>query len=313
MQNIKLLYSLAKSMDLVDYLTVLGYDPKKIRNNDYWYLSPFRKEADCSFKVNCALNVWYDHGMGKGGNLVEFGKTYFNCNALEFLGRLESQELANFLFHNSVVHHQNQISEKDREAKIIVTDCRQITDPSLRQYLYNRNIPLVIANRFCSEIEFELYGNRNTAIGFKNNSGGYELRSESFKGSSSPKDITTIENNASAISVFEGFFDFLSFQTQTLSDRNRIHVLPKVQDSYIVLNSLAFINQSLELLRGFQHVNLYLDRDDAGMRITSNITKQLENSEDQSLLYEHHKDLNDYHIHRKKIEVENSKRFRHGL
>jgi hypothetical protein len=32
----------AKQIDLADYLAKLGYWPTKIRNNNYWYLSPFR-------------------------------------------------------------------------------------------------------------------------------------------------------------------------------------------------------------------------------------------------------------------------------
>jgi hypothetical protein len=34
----------AKQIDMVDFLKSLGYTPKKIRNNDHWYLSPLREE-----------------------------------------------------------------------------------------------------------------------------------------------------------------------------------------------------------------------------------------------------------------------------
>lgn len=54
----------------------------------------------------------------------------------------------------------------------------------------------------------EYYG-----IGFKNDSGGYEIRNPYIKTSSAPKDIKTITNNAKEAVVFEGFFDFLSFIT----------------------------------------------------------------------------------------------------
>jgi len=62
----------AKQIDLVDYLAALGHRPQKIRNKDYWYHSPLRDEKTASFKVNRSLNVWYDHGIGKGGNLIDF-------------------------------------------------------------------------------------------------------------------------------------------------------------------------------------------------------------------------------------------------
>jgi hypothetical protein len=42
---------------LVDYLSSLRHQPAKIRNTDYWYLSPFRDESEPSFKVNRAKSV----------------------------------------------------------------------------------------------------------------------------------------------------------------------------------------------------------------------------------------------------------------
>lgn len=54
-------------MDMIDYLKTLGFKPEKIRNNDYWYLSPLREEKTASFKVNRKLNAWYDHEVGREG------------------------------------------------------------------------------------------------------------------------------------------------------------------------------------------------------------------------------------------------------
>lgn len=48
------------------------------------------------------------------------------------------------------------------------------------------------------------------AIGLRNDCGGWELRSERFKGSSPPKQITTIDHQADRVIVFEGFMDFLA-------------------------------------------------------------------------------------------------------
>ena len=62
----KLTSAEAKQINMLDYLTALGHHPEKIRNKDYWYLSPLREEKTPSFKVNRSLNAWYDHGIGKG-------------------------------------------------------------------------------------------------------------------------------------------------------------------------------------------------------------------------------------------------------
>jgi len=78
----------ANQRDLVEYLAHLEHQPQKIRGNDHWYLSPLREEKTPSFKVNKKFNVWYDHGIGKGGNLVDFGILYHHCSISEFLQKL---------------------------------------------------------------------------------------------------------------------------------------------------------------------------------------------------------------------------------
>src|SRR5829696_1689253 len=92
----------ANGFDLVDYLLQLGYKPQKIRGDDWWYLSPLRQEKMPSFKVDRKLNLWYDHGIGKGGNLVDFGVLFFRCSVKEFLQKLTERPGQNFSFHPPV-------------------------------------------------------------------------------------------------------------------------------------------------------------------------------------------------------------------
>ncbi len=80
----------ANQIDLVEYLYSLGYQPKKISGNDYWYLSPLREETEASFKVNRNRNLWYDHGIAKGGNVVDFLTEYHKCNVTEALQKFVS-------------------------------------------------------------------------------------------------------------------------------------------------------------------------------------------------------------------------------
>jgi hypothetical protein len=87
----------AKEIDLVEYLKSVGHQPQKIRNNDYWYLSPLRDEKIASFKVNKKLNRWYDYGLGRGGNIIDFAILYHHCTIAEFLQSLEG----NFSFQQS--------------------------------------------------------------------------------------------------------------------------------------------------------------------------------------------------------------------
>src|SRR3954469_15156441 len=86
----------ANAIDLVDYLSSLGHQPAKIRNNDYWYLSPLRDESEPSFKVNRAKNVWFDHGIGQGGKAIDFVMHYFRCPITEALNTIS-------LFHQQTI------------------------------------------------------------------------------------------------------------------------------------------------------------------------------------------------------------------
>ena len=60
----------AKQIRIADYLQSLGYTPVKQQGNSLWYKSPLREETEASFKVNTDRNLWFDYGLGKGGNII---------------------------------------------------------------------------------------------------------------------------------------------------------------------------------------------------------------------------------------------------
>src|ERR1700676_4860119 len=108
-------YAKARSIDLVDYLASLGHLPLKIKGPDFWYLSPLRSEKHPSFKVNRNRNIWYDHGTGNGGNLIEFGKIFFGCSMEEFLARISDTPSNIFSFHNPL-HFKRLSAESETYA-----------------------------------------------------------------------------------------------------------------------------------------------------------------------------------------------------
>jgi hypothetical protein len=291
----------AKQLDLVDYLASLGYEPKKVRNQDYWYLSPFHDEKTPSFKVNRGLNVWYDHSMGKGGDLVEFGTQYHNCSVSELLARLSQYRPGQPLFFqqpslsSTLSPAQVSIAGEKKESpdsKIVILNARPLQDQTLLEYVEKRGIPPEIAQRSCREVDFLLYGKQYTVIGFPNRAGGYELRNEHFKGSSAPKDISFIDNRTEQIAVFEGFFNYLSFQ---VINKNKQAPLTNC----LVLNSLSFFEKSRPLMEKYKTVHLILDRDTAGMNHTKQALQwDRDKYIDRSDFYQGRKDLNEWLIHR---------------
>ncbi len=272
-----------KNTDIVDYLQHLGFKPAKVIRNSHWYLSPFRDEKNPSFKVNRSINRWYDFGDGKGGNLIDFGILYHRCSVAEFLKKMN----ANFSFRQQIV----QTNIKDEEAKKIkVIAAKEISSLVLIRYLHKRRIPVDIASKFCKEIDYELYGRRYYAIGFKNDAGGYELRNEKFKASSSPKDITLVKNNAEDLTVFEGFFNFLSYLA--------IHKQQEQPHTdFLILNSTSFFEKSLPLMQSYKCKHLYVDCDTTGQKCIQKAQAIDKKSFiDERGLYKNYKDLNDWMV-----------------
>jgi hypothetical protein len=270
-----------KNTDIVDYLQSLGYKPSKVTGNNYWYLSPLRKEQEPSFKVNRSMNRWYDFGDGEGGNIIDFGILYHCCSVSDFLKKINYS----FSFRQQDV----QPKPKDEEIKKIkVIDAKEITSLVLIRYLHKRRIPVEIANKFCKEVNYQLYNRNYYAIGFKNDSGGYELRNEKFKAGSSPKDITLIKNKAENLTVFEGFFNFLSYQA--IHQRQE---QPKT--NFLILNSTSFFEKSLPLMQSYNSVHLYLDCDTTGQKcIQKAMSIDEQKFVDERHLYKNYKDLNDW-------------------
>ncbi len=286
----------ANQIYLVEYLKLLGYQPQKIRNQDFWYLSPFREEKEASFKVNKTKNSWYDHGLGKGGTLIDFATEYYCCDVSEALQKIvsfhEQKNLSKNFAERPPVHPQNILLEnKDAEEtaiKIIATS-QPIKDLMLCRYFRQRKIYKHIADKYCHEVLFKMNSKEKEfrAIGFKNNAGGYELRNEYFKGSSSPKYVTYMNNKAQNIKVFEGFFDFLSYQSIHQKEEQQL-------TNFLVLNSLSFFERSLLLMEKHLRIQLYLDHDIAGRKCTSLAEKRSIKFKDESKFYKNKKDLNDW-------------------
>ncbi len=293
----------ANQIDLVDYLCALGFNPRKIRREDYWYLSPFRQEKEPSFKVNKNKNVWYDHGLGKGGNLVDFAKEFYRCNVSEALQKIALFHPQKFVINIAERPPVHLYQNRERKLQLagetaikIIAAKQPITDPNLCSYLFKRRIEKNIADKYCHEINFTIAEKEYKAIGFKNIAGGYELRNEYFKGSNSPKYVSYLDNNANNIAVFEGFFDFLSHQS---INQNQQHHLT----NFLVLNSLSFFERSLLLMEKHESIHLYLDNDEAGRKCTSLAQKMSLKFRDESKLYEGCKDLNEWKMKSKKPNI----------
>jgi hypothetical protein len=276
----RLSISEAKEKDIVDYLSQLGYQPAKIRNVDYWNNSPLLNEKDASFKINRKPNRWYDHGIGKGGNIIDFGIQFHSCSVGEFLQKLNG----GFSFHQLVFY---QAGTPEKQSKITVLQDTDLNSFALLRYLETRSIPAEMARQFCREVRYELDDKIYYRIGFKNDSGGFEIHNSYFKACSSPNDITTIKNRAEEAIAFEDFIEFFSFKTHYKNQ-------PIGKRDFVILYSLSFFKKGRWFMDPHRAIRLYLDNDAAGKKCVRHALPLSRKCLDDSCAYKHHKDLKDW-------------------
>lgn len=272
-----------RDIDLVEFLVSIGYEADRISGQNFWYRSPLRQEKTPSFKVNRRLNRWRDFGTGKGGSIIDFCQEYYQR---DFQGTI--QLLSGHI--NLPLRQIPDITTED-PSPIKVTQAKSISSIALAAYIKKRGIPIALAEGHVKEIRYSLYDKSFFALGFPNDAGGYEIRNQFFKGSSSPKAVTTIANGHDTLSVFEGFFDFLSY----LVLRSK---MSWPESDYLILNSLSLVDRSTEKILSYPKVALHLDNDPAGQKATRHLLATSPIIQDRSTLYQGFQDLNEFLLKR---------------
>ncbi|GAB1858325.1 toprim domain-containing protein [Flavobacteriaceae bacterium MHTCC 0001] len=270
----------ARNISIEKTLESLGCSPERKTKKEAWYKSPFRNETRASFKVDLTINRWYDHGMGKGGNVIDFIMTLKNCSTAEALNFLGSGQ-------NSLFFHQQPNSIlKDNNSAIEIIKIKRLENNALINYLASRAIDPQIARLFCKEIYYKVDDKTFFSIAFKNDLGGYEMRNKYFKGGIGQKTISHLNRNNVRVVLFEGFMDFLSYLT--------IYDTSNLEEDYLILNSVAFKDKIGDILSNYSEILICFDNDEAGKKATKYIRKNHTNSMDCSIAYAQHKDLNAY-------------------
>lgn len=272
------------SISLEELLLSLGHLPKKQNEKEAWYLNPFASESQASFKLDRRLNVWYLHSEGIGGNNTDFMRKYLNASVSDVLVWAENHNFSSFQPQN-ISYQKFENLPKTYE----ITEIIDVQHPALLEYLRERKVQN--QTQFLNEIHYQMNDKSYFGIGFKNDSGGYEIRSKYSKICLGKKDIFNIKNGSNSLRVFEGFFDFLSF-------KNVERFLEKRPADYIILNSVAMVSKIKNTLGNYENIELYFDNDKAGNRAVELIKDEIENVEDCRGLYSDFKDLNDWLVHK---------------
>ncbi|WP_333887616.1 toprim domain-containing protein [Sphingobacterium siyangense] len=284
------------SIGLEEVLAFLGHLPTRQNEKEAWYISPFGLESHASFKVDRPNNTWYLFSEGAGGTTTDFIQKYLNTSVKGTLEWASDQNFSSF-------HQQTKTSRSHPNYRI--DRIMDIAHPNLLSYLHERGLNEKVYP-FIKELWFTIENKQLYAVGFKNNSGGWELRNAFYKGALLKKDISVLPffSNAGLISsneigknipnqkvaVFEGFTDALSF----------IEMQKSFQGDLLVLNSTAMLQKALVLLDSYSEISLFLDNDPTGRECAQEILKSFPNAKDFAHLYSDYKDLNEYLIAKRK-------------
>lgn len=252
--------------------------PSKDNSKAAFYFAFDREEKTPSLFVNFVKNIAFDFGTGKKYDIVSLVQGIKLCSvseALEYLSQFD------FSFQQQICN-----ITKD-ESKYEILSISEVKHNALIQYLKERRIENNI--HLLKEIHYKISNKKYFGIGFKNDTGGYEIRNKYSKICIGRKDITTIKNNSSRLRIFEGFMDYLSF-------RQIEKALKKEQSDYVILNSVSMIFSILKIIDSYEKIELYFDNDEAGNRATNEIKQLNPHVEDYRTLYQNYKDLNDFII-----------------
>lgn len=292
----------AKAIPISVLLERMNQNPVRHTNAEAWYLSPLRKEKTASFKIHHKRNVWFDFGIGIGGDTVKLISLWLESqkrphsvsDALHWIDSVDQ--------NNPVVFDTFQIpdTEEDESPTLIVKSVKNLKHRALEHYLEGRGIPANLASRILKEVRVQ---NRETgknmfALGLENEENGYEIRNAFFKGCVGPKHITFIRGKdpkPTAINLFEGFMDYLSMLTQQNGK-------PFRHDT-IILNSVNCLDLAIPYIKGYGYQIAYswFDNDEAGKRASSLLEAFCQTEEGllhnpMNGLYRHDKDVNAYHM-----------------
>lgn len=292
----------AKEIQLSHIMSLLGYEVKKVERagKEYKYISPFRGETEPSFNVNLVKNLWFDFGLSKGGNSLDFALTYITHYGKGSTVADALQWLEELVKHQSIgrLKKRPKVAPVKKENSLKFISADKVRSEKVKSYLHEeRKIALDLIDHYLLEIK---YKNLNTkkvhcAFGMKNLSNGYEIRSASskykFKSSLIKKDITLVPGfteKTTVVNLFEGMLDFLSLLTMMKTD--------SLFGDNIIMHSLSSYRRTTEIIkeRSYQSINSFFDNNNSGKQHTKKLYEDFGRIvSDQSNMFLPHEDIND--------------------
>jgi len=278
-----------EQVSLVDLLARLGYQPLRTAGKELLYLSMIRdSDTSPSFAVNDGLGVWYDHGIGKGGNIIDFGLAYWKIPFQQVIEKIMQ------VTGNSIPANLQAMESRHRKRSPVkiphykIQEVKELgNNPAITEYLQSRKVWEAAQGRL-KEVYYYVEDQKKMrkyffAAGWQNELGSWEVRNLYFKGCLGHKAISIIPGDPNKLAVFEGYINYLSWLTEN----------PQATDSVLILNSITLLQGAIRKARDYKKVSLYLDRDLSGIGATQEFKKAIPQTSDCSGHYWNYNDYNE--------------------
>ncbi|MBE8714376.1 CHC2 zinc finger domain-containing protein [Sphingobacterium hungaricum] len=300
-------------ISLLSILHKQGYKESYSRNNKgkkcHWFISPFREERTASFVVNEDDNTYKDWGTGESGTVVDYMVRYYRCSVKHALSLLDSFDLTSSFVKQK--NECNQLSKKEEQDSYEILAIKKIQNHNLIKYLNRRKIDEQYWKYLC-EVHFKLKDKVYYAVGFENDSQGYELSWEYWNKAKQgfvrhkmclvAKDITHIKNGSSSVVILESWSDFVSLLS--LYPKLCLNKKMELKNDFIIMNSVSTKLKVFEVLSEYSatYGTLYAstDNDPAGMEILNALlNKYPDKVIPLNGFYKDYKDVGDYLLNKK--------------
>lgn len=281
-------------------LSALGHQPVKRSAGELFYHSMIRDgDSKPSFCVNDKQSLWFDHGLGIGGNIIDFAKQYWpDLTFNELLHKINGVVNSPFQFSRALgdfrVVEQNLDSQSSHYEIINIHPLGG--SQRISAYLKQREV-LGVAATYLKEVHYTILNEsgdkRNyCAAGWANENGGWEVRNASFKGCLGKKGMSFLPGTNSKLAVFEGFLDFLSWKKDNPTDLGSI----------LVMNSVAYLNAAIDRSRNYSAVEIFFDHDNAGLKATAAFLENIKHARNGAEIYMGFNDYNEMLMSRPSCE-----------
>ena len=276
-----------EQVSLADLLSSLGYKPEKRSGKELLYISMLRvTDTNPSFSVNQELNVWYDHGSGKGGNIIDFAMVYWRLTFIEAMKKRAAVSGGNF---SAIGPGEKKLRRHARKLPhYCIEEIKPLgSNPAITDYVLSRGV-WQAAKSHLKEVYYYVEDEQKVrkpffSAGWQNELCSWEVRNPYFKGCLGHKAISFIGRDCNQVAVFEGYFNYLSWLT----------VNPLAGDSILVLNSASLLASAISKAKDFSEISLFFDRDVTGENISAAFLQALPRAIDQSGQYLNFNDYNE--------------------